>query len=54
MQVVHRDERHHDRDWQGENRNEGGAEMEEENDDYQADDDRLFQQIALQGVNRGV
>ena len=46
-QPVHRDEGHDHRDGQGENCDKCGAEMKEENYDHQADDDCLFQQIAL-------
>ena len=51
VQVIHRDERRNDGDGQRQNRDERRAEVEEENDDDQADDDRLFQQIALQGLD---
>ena len=35
----------------GENRDERGAEVKEKNNDHQADNDRLFQQVVLQRLN---
>ena len=53
-QPVHRDEGHQHRDGQRENRNQRGTEVKQENDDHEADDDGLFQQIALQRFDRRV
>ncbi len=47
VQVVHRDEGRQHRDRQRENRNQRRAKMKQEEDDDNADDDRLFEQVAL-------
>ena len=53
-QPVHRDEGHQHRDGQGENCDERGAEMKEEDDNHEADDDRFFEQIALERFDRRI
>ena len=51
VDVVHRDQRHQDGDGQSEDRHQGAAEVKEENKTDQTDDDELFQQFLLQGVD---
>src|SRR6202140_1361386 len=51
MQVIHRYESHRDRNRQRDDRNQRRAEMEEKDDDYEADDDGLFHEVALQGLD---
>ena len=52
FQVVHWNERCDDGDRQGQDRNEGGAEVKEEDDDHEADDDRFLDQVAIEGADR--
>src|ERR1700720_1087725 len=51
VQVIHRYESHRDCNWQCDDRNQRRAEMEEKDDDYEADDDGLFHEVALQGLD---
>src|SRR5438067_8377104 len=52
MQVIHRNERGDDSDRQSNDRNQRRTEVKEEDDNHQTDDDRLFDQVALQRLNR--
>src|SRR6266481_3260258 len=52
VQVIHRNERGDDRNRQRDDGDQRRTEMEEEDNDDQADNDRLFDQIALQSLNR--
>ena len=50
MQVIHGHKRSDESDGQSQNGNQGRTEVKKENDDHQTDDDRLFEQVALQCV----
>ena len=52
LEVVHRDKRGEHRKGKSEDRDERGAEMEQEDDDHQADNDRFFDQISLESIDR--
>ena len=52
MEVIHRNERGHDRNRQRYDGNQRGTEVEQKHNNDQADDDRLFDQVSLQGLNR--
>ncbi len=54
VQEVHRDERGDDRDRDGENRDQRRAEMPQEQYDHEAHHQRLFDEIALEGVDRSL
>ena len=54
VEVVHRDERRNDSDWQSENRNQRGTKMKKEENDDDADDDGFFEQVSLQRFDGGV
>jgi len=51
VEVVHRDERRNDGDWQCEDRDQRRAKVKQEENDDDADDDGFFEQIALQCFN---
>src|SRR5689334_7794876 len=54
VQVVHRDERRNNSDWQSKDRDQRRTKMKQEQDDDDADDDGFFEQVALQGFNGGM
>src|SRR5882762_2257529 len=51
MQVIHRYESHRNRNWQSDDRNQRRTEMKQKNDDDEADDNGLFHEVALQGLD---
>src|SRR5665213_139992 len=51
VQVIHRYEGHRDRNRQRDDRNQRRAKMEEKDDNYEADDDGLFHEVALQRLD---
>src|SRR2546430_888933 len=52
LQIIHRDERRDDRDWQRENRNQRRTQMKEKNDNHETDNHGLFDEIAFQRIDR--
>ena len=54
VEVIHRDKGREHGDGQRQDGNEGRAEVKQEDDNDQADDDRLLQQVALQRVDGGM
>ncbi len=54
VEVVHRDEGCDHGDRQGQDGNQRGTKVEQENDDHDADDDSLFEQVALQRFDGGL
>src|ERR1700722_17722267 len=52
LQIIHRNERRDDRDRQRENGDQRRTQVKEKDDDHEADDDSLFEQIAFQCIDR--
>ena len=52
LEIIHGYERGQDGERQSEDRDQRGAKVKQEDDDHQADDDCLLEQVAFEGVDR--